>query len=108
MKTLEIDEFKYMWEALPIAHEFELIKQKGVYPYEYLDNFARFDESRLPAQDAFFSKLSDMLCSDTEYAHATDVWTAFECESMAYYHNIHLKCDVLLLKTSSRSFMQPA
>ena len=25
------------------------------------------------------------------------VWTAFECESMAIYHDIYLKCDVLLL-----------
>ena len=57
-----------------------------------MDSFARSDESRLPSQDAFFSK-----CSDTEYAHATQVWTAFECESTADYHDIYLKCDVLLL-----------
>ena len=96
VKTLEVAEFKYVWEAFPIAHEFERIKRKGVYPYEYMDSFARFDESRLPSQDAFYSKLSDSPCSDTEYAHATPVWTAFECESIADYHDIYLKCDVLL------------
>ena len=62
-----------------------------------MDSFTRFDESRLPSQDAFFSKLSDSPCSDKEYAHATQVWTAFECESMADYHDISLKCDALLL-----------
>ena len=62
-----------------------------------MDSFTRFDESRLPSEDAFFSKLSDSSCSDTESAHATQVWTAFECESMADYHDIYLKCDVLLL-----------
>ena len=62
-----------------------------------MDCFARFDESRLPSQDAFFSKLSDSSCSHTEYAHATQVWTVFECVSMADYHDIYLKCDVLLL-----------
>ena len=66
-------------EAFPIQHEFELIKPKGVYPYDYIDSFATFDESRLPSQDAFFNKLTDSPCSDTEYAHATQVWTAFEC-----------------------------
>ena len=86
-----------MREEFPIQHEFELIKRKGVYPYDYMDSFTRFDESRLPSQDAFFSKLSDSRCSDTEYAHATQVWTAFECELMADYHDIYLKCDVLLL-----------
>ena len=55
----------------------------------YMDSFARFDESRLLSQDAFFNKLSGSPCSDTDYAHATQVWTAFECESMADYHDIY-------------------
>ena len=63
----------------------------------WIDSFTRFDESRLPSQDAFFSKLSDSPCSDTKYAHATQVWAAFECESMADYHDYFLKCEVLLL-----------
>ena len=45
VKTLEVDEFKYVREAFPIQHEFELIKRKGIYPYDYMDNFTRFDES---------------------------------------------------------------
>ena len=45
MKTLKVDEFKYAPEEFPIQHEFELIKHKGVYPYDYMDSFARFDES---------------------------------------------------------------
>ena len=73
VKTLEVDDFKYVWEEFPIQHEFELIKRKGVYPYDYMDSFARFDESRLPSHDAFFSKLSDSPCSVTEYAHTTQV-----------------------------------
>ena len=80
-----------MREAFPIAQIFELIKREGVYPYNYMDSSARFDESRLPSQDAFFSKLTDSPCSDTEYAHATQVGTALD------YHDIYLKCDVLFL-----------
>ena len=106
MKTLEVDEFKYVHEAFPVAHKFELIKRKGVYPYDYNDSFTRFDESRLPSQDAFISKLSDSLCSDTEYAHATQVWTAFECESMADNHDMYLKYDVLLLKIRAACLAQ--
>ena len=63
VKTFEVDEFKYVREASPIAHEFELIKRKGVYPYDYMDSFTRFDDSQLPSQDAFFGKLSDSPCS---------------------------------------------
>ena len=97
VKTLEVDEFKYVREEFPIQHVFEHSKRKRVYPYDYTDSFARFDESRLPSQDSFFNKLSDIPCSDTEYAHATRVWAAFECESIVEYHDIYLKCDVLLL-----------
>ena len=97
MKTLEVDELKYAWEEFPIQPECELIKCKGVYPYDYMDSFARFDESRLPSHNAFFRKLSDSPCSGMEYVHATQVSTAFGCEVMADYHNIYLKCDVLLL-----------
>ena len=67
VKTLEVEEFKYVPEAFSIQHEFELIKRKGFYPYDYIDSFDRFDESRLPSQDAFFNKLSDSPCSNTEY-----------------------------------------
>ena len=41
--------------------------------------------------------MSDTRCSDKDYAHATQVWTAFECESVSDYHDIYLKCDLLLL-----------
>ena len=35
--------------------------------------------------------------SDKEYEHAVNVWNKFEMKSMKDYHDLHLKCDVLLL-----------
>ena len=92
VKILEVDEFKYVLSPRISAHKTE----RGL-PYDYMDSFTRFDGFQLPSQDAFFGKLSDSPCSDVEYAHATQVWIAFECESMADYHDIYLKCVVLLL-----------
>ena len=94
-KSLADDEFKYVQKSFP-AHQF--------YPYDYIDIIARLAVSRLPSQDAFFNKLSDSQCLDAEYAHATRVWTAFGCESMADYHDIYLKCDVLLLANFIEKF----
>ena len=31
-----------------IEHVLELLTRKGVYPYEYMDSFARFQEKQLP------------------------------------------------------------
>ena len=96
-KTLVDDEFSYLWESCTSNH-FSLIRHKGVYPYDYMDSFDRFDETKLPLQDAFFSKLSDLSpCLDSEYTHATPVWTAFGCRTMVDYHHIYLQLDVLLL-----------
>ena len=32
--------------------------RKGIYLYEYMNDFARFEETALPAQEEFYSKLS--------------------------------------------------
>ena len=69
-----------------------------------MDSFDRFEETELPSQDALFSKLSGSLCSDSEYTHATRVWDAFRCKSIADYHNIYLQLDVLLLADFFKKF----
>ena len=61
-KTLADDELRYLRESCTSNH-FGLIQRKGVYPYDYMDSFDRFGETKLPSQDAFFSKLSGSLRS---------------------------------------------
>ena len=34
------------------------MRRKGVYPYEYMDSWERFEETRLPPKEAFYSKLN--------------------------------------------------
>ena len=62
-----------------------------------MDSFERFDETELPSQNALFSKLSGHPCSDSEYTHATRVWSAFGCRTMADFHDIYLQLDVFHL-----------
>ena len=38
-----------------LVKNLELLKQKGAYPYEYMNNFERFNEEKLPATKYFFS-----------------------------------------------------
>ena len=71
-KTLEDDEFKYLVESCTTSH-FDLVRRKGVYPYDYMDSVERFDETELPSQDAFFNKLSGSSCPDIGYEHASRV-----------------------------------
>ena len=43
-----------------------LVLRKGVYPYEYMDSFKRFNETSLPQKQAFYSTLTDSGISDED------------------------------------------
>ena len=72
-KTLEDDEFRYLVESYTTNH-FDLVRCKTVYPYDYMDSFDRFEETELPSQESFYSKLLDSSCSDADYTHALSIY----------------------------------
>ena len=82
----------------------KLLLQKGHYPYEYMDSWARFEETTLPLKEAFHSELKREGISDDDYAHAQAVWQEFECETLGDFHDIYLETDVLLLADVFENF----
>ena len=96
-KTLEDDEFRYLVESYTNNH-FDLVRCKTVYPYEYMDSFDRFEETELPSQESFYSKLLDSSCSDADYTHALSIYgMPLGVRQMGDYHDMYLQLDVLLL-----------
>ena len=77
--------------------QLELLKKKGIFPYEYLNNFDRFNETSLPGIENFYSRLSNTNISDKDYNHAINVWNTFNTKTFGDYHDVYLKTDVLLL-----------
>ena len=77
--------------------EFELLLRKGVYPYEYMDSWGRFEETQLPPIESFYSKLSGGGITKEDYEHAQKVWEVFNCKNMGDYHDLYLRTDVDLL-----------
>ena len=75
----------------------ELLFKKGIYPYEYMDSWGRFEETSLPNKEKFYSKLNDENITDDEYEHAQAVWEAFGCKTLGDYHDLYVKTDVALL-----------
>ena len=74
----------------------ELLKRKGVYPYDYMDCFERLSETTLPPIESFYSELNKSGISEDNYTHAQNVWETFEMETPQNYHDLYLKTDVLL------------
>ena len=95
-KNLPAEKYIYTSEAFS-GEKLALMKEKGVYPYDYMDSFQKFSQTQLPKRDDFYSLLTDEEISDSEYAHAQKVWETFEIENMGQYHDLYLKSDVLLL-----------
>ena len=52
--------------------------QIGVYPYEYLDDWERFNKTSLPEKEDFYSYLNMEDCTDSDYTHAERVCKDFE------------------------------
>ena len=82
----------------------DLVMRKGVYPYEHMDSWERFDDNRLPSRDAFYNTLNETEASEEDYTHAWKVWEAFGMRSMGDYHDLYLKTDVLLLADVVENF----
>ena len=81
----------------------DLMSKKGVYPYDFMDSFEKFNE-KLPSKEDFYSILNDEHITDKDYQHAQTVWDAFSLENMGEYHDLYLKSDILLLADVFENF----
>ncbi len=81
-----------------------LLLKKGIYPYDYMTGWERFNETELPPRAAFFNKLRNAECSAADYEHAKEVWARFGCETFRDYHELYLKADVMQLTDVFENF----
>ena len=84
----------------------EILKQKGFYPYEYMDSIEKFNDPNPPPQKAFYSKLSGKGISKKDYNHVWNVWNTFKMKTFKEYHELYNKTDVLLLADVFENFRE--
>ena len=77
-------------------NKFVSLLRKGVYPYEYMDSWEKFDETTSPPKEDFYSKLNLEDISDEDYPHAQKVWDVFEIDNCGEYHDLYVQSDTLL------------
>ena len=71
-------------------HQCQLLIRKGIYPYEYMDSWDRFEKTTLPTVSSFYSKLNMSGVSDQDYEHACKVCRDFGIRNMGEYHDLYL------------------
>ena len=89
------NQLKYTSEIFK-SNKLDLMARKGVYPYDYMDSFDKFN-SQLPSKEDFYSILNDKHISKEDYEHVQNVWNTFNLKNMGQYHDLYLKSDILLL-----------
>ena len=85
-------------------NKFILLLRKGVYPYEYMDNWERFNEASLPSEESFYSNLNMEDIDDIDYRHGNNVFNKFKLNNLGDYHDLYVQSDTLLLADVFENF----
>lgn len=102
VSNLPKESLKYTSKSFK-GEKLDLMVRKGVYPYDYMDSFEKFNH-KLPSKEDFYSILNDQHISNEDYEHAQNVWNKFSLKNMGDYHNLYLKSDILLLADVFENF----
>ena len=80
--------------------------RKSVYPYEYMDEWNKFNEKVLPSKESFYINLTLENSTKKDYAHANNVFKKFNINNLGEYHDLYVRSDTLLLADIIENFRQ--
>ena len=82
----------------------DLVIRKGIFPYDYIDSFLRFEEPSLPPIECFYSKLNEESIEPEDYNHACKVFEELNMKDLGEYNDFYVKLDVTLLTDVMEEF----
>ena len=85
-------------------NKFILLLRKGVYPYEYMDSWERFNETSLPSKESFYSNLNMENIEYIDYRHGNNVFNKFKLNNLGEYHDLYVQSDTLLVADVFENF----
>ena len=77
--------------------DFDLLLQKQIYPYDYIDCFEKFEEPNLPKKNFFYNLLRFEEISNENYNHAKQIWNLFNLKNLGDFHDLYVLLDTSLL-----------
>ena len=82
-----LSEEHFIYPKRSFGEKWKIFSRKGVYPYDWMDSFEKFEAS-LPCKDDFFSLLYGEHISNEDLCHAQQVWQEFDMKNMGDYHDL--------------------
>ena len=71
-----------------------MLLRKGVYQYEYIDGWDKFNEKIIPSKESFYSNLTLENITKTDYAHANNVFKKFNINNLGEYHDLYVRSEI--------------
>ena len=87
-------------------YDLDLLTEKGVFPYDYMTDVSKFDETALPSKQAFYSYLYEEEITDEDYRRAQRIWEHCNIKNIGEYHDLYLMTDVYLLTDVFENFRE--
>ena len=78
--------------------------RKDVYPYEYMDNWERFNETSLPSKESFYCNLNIENTEDIDFRHGNNVFNKFKLNNLGEHHDLYVESYTLLLADVFENF----
>ena len=85
-------------------NKFVSLLRKGVYPYEYMESWERFDETSLPDKETFYSCLNMEGITNVGHRHAKRVFKESNNKNLGDYHDLCVQSDTLLRADAFEDF----
>ena len=85
-------------------NKFILLLREGVYPYECMDSWERFNETSLPDKKAFCSELNLKDIFDKDYGHTQKEFKELKLKNLGDYDDLYIQSDTLLLADVFENF----
>ena len=93
-KNLSDDDFKYLTKEFGTKN-LELLKRKGVCPYQYMDSFKKYSEVKLLHKKCFYSSVKDGTngnngkkwdghISDEDYLTCKKIWNKYNIKKYGW------------------------
>lgn len=88
--SLQKKAFNYTSKQLK-NDEFDLLMEKGVHPYDYMDSFSKFERTEIQNYEDSYSILNDENITPEQYIYAQNAWKTFKLKNMVDFHDLYLK-----------------
>ena len=85
-------------------NKFVMLLRKGVYPYEYMDGWDKFNKTSIPGKESFYSNLTMENITETDYVRIINVFKTFKLNNLGDYHDLYVQSDTLLLADVLENF----